>query len=71
MYKQDSNKLSHATTTTTCDNKNIHTMMKGMSTRAPALEYAGDGIRINAVAPDKLMCLKKEQDENRTRKEEI
>jgi hypothetical protein len=60
MYKQDSNKLSHATRTT-WDNKNIHTMMKGMSTRAPTLEYAGDGIRINAIAPYKLMCLKKEQ----------
>jgi NAD(P)-dependent dehydrogenase (short-subunit alcohol dehydrogenase family) len=41
-------------------------MMKRMSTRAAGPEYAEDGIRINAVAPDKLMCLKKEQDENRT-----
>jgi hypothetical protein len=65
MYKQDSNKLSHVIITT-CDNKNIHTMMKRMSTRAAGPEYAEDGIRINAVAPDKLMCLKKEQDENRT-----
>ncbi len=59
MYKQDSNKLSRVTTTTTCDNKNIHTMMEKMSTRAAALEY--DEERISAVAPDKLIEQRKEE----------